>query len=417
MKIQIFFLSVFTVFFYMILFFSMEGEALDILQTEDGLYYRVLEGKEIEIIGGKDALTDVIIPCEIDGIPVTKIADNAFLEHTRMYSVLIPDTVQYIGNYAFYQCVRLECVLIPDSIQDVGWGILLGTRWLEKQTDPFVIIGNQILIHYNGMEELVIIPNDVRMIAGFAFDQKRRFITEVQISDSVKTINAFSFAGCVNLKKISLSEGLEEIGQYAFYQCKQLSEMKLPDSVVHLGAYAFEQCVALQTVILSESLQEIETAVFLNCTSLSSIVLGSHIHTVGQKAFLGCSHLRQVVIQNANCMIYEEEITFPEQTVLIAEYNSTIQQYADTYQRSFVASPILLGDMDKDGRLMVEDAVKILQIYACNSAGLAYSLSSYQKIAADYDQNGYIGVEDAIAVLTYYARSSAGLQKQEPILR
>lgn len=48
-------------------------------------------------------------------------------------------------------CSRLETITIPDTVQDVGWGIFSHTPWLNAQTEPYVIIGNQILIAYKGL--------------------------------------------------------------------------------------------------------------------------------------------------------------------------------------------------------------------------------------------------------------------------
>lgn len=70
----------------------------------------------------------------------------------------------------------------------------------------------------------------------------------------------------------------------------------------------------------------------------------------------------------------------------------------------------IIGDVDGDGLLMVEDAVQILTYYAQNSANLSPTFdAAIQQIAADFDDDSKITVEDAIAVLRCYAEQSAGL--------
>ena len=43
----------------------------------------------------------LVIPSEIDGLPVRKIDDNAFLGWEGLKSVTIPESITSIGNYAF----------------------------------------------------------------------------------------------------------------------------------------------------------------------------------------------------------------------------------------------------------------------------------------------------------------------------
>ena len=50
--------------------------------------------------------TRIVIPATVDGMPVTAISG---LHSDRITSVVIPDTVQYIGRYAFSMYKPLGC--------------------------------------------------------------------------------------------------------------------------------------------------------------------------------------------------------------------------------------------------------------------------------------------------------------------
>lgn len=69
----------------------------------------------------------------------------------------------------------------------------------------------------------------------------------------------------------------------------------------------------------------------------------------------------------------------------------------------------LLGDVNNDGAVTVEDAVAVLTYYAQQSAGLTPDTSNFIVAAADVDGNGAVAVEDAVKILAYYAQQSAGL--------
>jgi len=61
---------------------------------------------------------DIIIPKEIDGLPVTTIGSGAFADN-RLTSVTIPDSVIEIGQQAFADN-RLTSVTIPNSVTKIG---------------------------------------------------------------------------------------------------------------------------------------------------------------------------------------------------------------------------------------------------------------------------------------------------------
>lgn len=70
----------------------------------------------------------------------------------------------------------------------------------------------------------------------------------------------------------------------------------------------------------------------------------------------------------------------------------------------------IIGDVDGNGLLMVEDAIQILTYYAQKSANLSPSFATaVQQAAADFDGDNEITVEDAVAVLQCYAQQAAGL--------
>lgn len=64
--------------------------------------------------------TELIIPSEINGVPVTAIAENALKNNSTVKSVIIPDSVKTIGTDAFYNCEKLEKVTIGNGVTEIG---------------------------------------------------------------------------------------------------------------------------------------------------------------------------------------------------------------------------------------------------------------------------------------------------------
>lgn len=83
--------------------------------------YKV-ENNEIIVHKYNGASTQVEIPSDIDGYPVTEIADYAFHNCRSLQKVILPDSITTIGNHAFYDCRSLESMVISDAIKSIGDG-------------------------------------------------------------------------------------------------------------------------------------------------------------------------------------------------------------------------------------------------------------------------------------------------------
>ena len=76
-------------------------------------------GDYITITGGDVNASTLIIPEEIDGLPVTCIDSCAFEQYTALTSVVIPDSVTTIGESAFAECGTLVTVVLPEGVEAI----------------------------------------------------------------------------------------------------------------------------------------------------------------------------------------------------------------------------------------------------------------------------------------------------------
>lgn len=71
---------------------------------------------------------DVSIPAEIEGLPVKKIAPEAFSIHGAMIErVEVPGSVTDIGDGAFKMCMSLEELVLQEGVCRIGESVLLVT--------------------------------------------------------------------------------------------------------------------------------------------------------------------------------------------------------------------------------------------------------------------------------------------------
>ena len=124
---------------------------------------------------------------------VVKIYHYAFNNRKGLVSVVIPGSVETIGDWAFFGCPDLLNVEIQDGVQ---------------------------------------------MIMSYAFNRCTR-LTSVDIPGSVKKLGEAAFQNCSSLEMVTLADGVEEIGLFAFNLCPNLRDVYIPASVKKIGERAF----------------------------------------------------------------------------------------------------------------------------------------------------------------------------------
>lgn len=230
--------------------------------ADDDRIKSVTLGKNVEVIG-----SNAFGNCtSLESIEFTKdftdIGDYAFNNCTALKNVNIPESVQCIGRGAFYGCTALEEVGIPDTLQSIGGRAFADTPWLNsKAKTEFVIVGDGILIQYNGKKT----------------DNNSKDKFEVKVPSSVLKI-AGAFSGNTDIQKVTLGKNVEEIGDMAFMGCTSLESVSIPGSVLVIGKDAFFGCKELKAISLSENVEYIGEDAFVHCGAKLYVQKNSEAH-------------------------------------------------------------------------------------------------------------------------------------------
>lgn len=182
--------------------------------------YRVVENGEnkyaviYEFIPFKSVTDDIVIPSNIDGIPIKMLGHSLFKE-SNIRSVSIPNTVIEIHPYCFTNCVNLKTLEIPDSVRYIFQGVCDGCKRLES----------------------------------------------VRWSKSAQTIFENTFCGCEKLNKISNIKSVKSIGSHAFYGTGFIFFV-LPTACINVETGAFANCKNLELVKVGRSVRNISSFAF-----------------------------------------------------------------------------------------------------------------------------------------------------------
>ena len=330
------------------------------VQEWEQFQYQVSEN-EVTIVGYVGTIEGTLeIPAEIDGLPVTRVEDDAFIKQNQLVEVVIPASVIEIGSTAFHDCENLQVFTVAEE-------------------NPVYCVKNGLLLD-KGEKVLIRCPSG-------------RYGEVTDIPDTVFLISDAAFADCSSLSKIELPVSVLSIGAMAFSNCQSLSEVIVPSGVQTLPDSAFADCIALQRVTLSEGLTNISVAAFRNCTALQEVQLPDTLESIKSNAFENCSSLQRMhfpaAVSELSANVFSGCISLSEVTVaaenpyytavdgvLMTADQATLVYYPPCSSQSDYTIPETVKTIDsyafQDAMqlqfLTVPETVETIEPYACYDA-------------------------------------------------
>lgn len=175
-------------------------------------------------------------------------------------------------------------------------GYVVPTTEPDLKSDDFgffIINQNELMITtYLGSDKDVVIPESfnnyqVTVIGHSVFHNKN--ITSVEMPDTIKEIQDYSFANNKNLRSVKLSKKLKVIGTNAFWYCKSLETIEFPSSLEKVDVYAFSAS-GLKSITIPESstFNTIDQYTFYQCPNLTEVTLPASMTNIADNAFADC---------------------------------------------------------------------------------------------------------------------------------
>lgn len=216
------------------------------------LQYRIESGEAV-ILGCAYETENLSIPETIEGVPVTRIEDQAF-EGENIKSVELPENLRVIGRFAFAD-TNLSSVYIPGNVEEIGGRAFenMGMDFQAFEVDPdnpfFSVIRTDdgTMLFTKDHKTLVSCPS------GYGYRQDGSAVA-IHFDETLglETIGEGAFSGCSWICGITLPDTVEKIGPEAFFNCGRLTELVIPESVKEIDGCVLAECDQLKEITISQ---------------------------------------------------------------------------------------------------------------------------------------------------------------------
>ena len=211
--------------------------------SADGTYY-ICSGASQAF---KDAVTEIIIPDEYNGLPVKEIGERAFDSCLLVEKVTLGKNVITVGSFAFKDCEKLVEVNLNDSLLEIQYKAFYSCASLENITLPqgLINLGNGVF-------------------------QDCTALKSVNVPPQISTIGSQMFYGCTALENFDIPVHVTSVETAAFGE-SGLVDFTVPAWLTAIPQTLFNKCNNLKTVTVSGSVKSIGAGAFMNCPSLETV--------------------------------------------------------------------------------------------------------------------------------------------------
>ncbi len=378
--------------------FTLSGWAYDAII--DGIYYNLNKTANTATVtylsssGTVSYKNDIVIPTTItyknDVYNVTAIGSNAFMNCTKLTSIIIqagvtsigeqafktctslesvtlPEGITTIGRYAFQDCSALQSIIIPDGVTEIKSYTFSGCQSLKSITIPKTItkIDYESFSNCSGLENVYIfdLSSFCKIDFYYAYHSystpfryahhlylNNEEVTDLIIPDDITSIPPKLFISCYSFQSVTIPESVTTIGEHAFQGCLNLKTANIPQSVTSIGTWIFQGCSSLTSLAINCPIIEEEIG---RLESVKELTIGNTVTTIGEKAFYGFSGITTLKIPSSvktiqdnafiGCTSLEELTIEDSQDVLNCGNNGTKTSpgsYTVSYLGLFSDSPL-----------------------------------------------------------------------------
>ena len=287
--------------------------------------------------------------CEDNGRSITVdegvriICADAFKDRKALHTIILPQTLETIGEESFRGCSNLEAMDMPEKTSRICSSAFRDCISMKslKVRNGYIKIGERAFENCASLES-------------------------ISLPDGLTEIYGGVFNSCKSLVHIDLPKNLTILGESAFSDCVCLEKIEVPEAVVKIDDLAFNGCTNLTKIVLHEGLRKIGKGAFKNCRNLKQIELPISLSSIGDAPFRGCESIKSIHVDPKN-RYYKSEPNKREgsdhvlfnknKSVIVAYPASSREVQYDIPDSVTVISDWAFSECKKLNRITIPDSV------------------------------------------------------------
>ncbi len=405
---------------------GITASAADTKKVTVGFLTYTVYSDYAEVLKCSDKATgEIIISSEIEGVPVTRICENAFLNCSDITSVSLPEGIMIIGESAFEGCTSLINFKNQLGIKQIGPFAFKGCTSLESFSNPIPLNSGDQIIDCKSLTKLELADNGESTLLTNLTLKNYSKLESVIIPDNYVLNNNFTLNNCPMIKEIKLP-AVSSLESVVISDCNSITNIILPETFSDdKSSFSISQCSSLSALDLSasnianvtiEEMPALEKIIFkkvqhikykvANCEKLNNLTRSLSFDT--ELSYETCASLKDVYYYEETsdkCHIPDVMLLAKNSiTVHVWKSNTVLQNYLDNNKVKyvFIDDEPVKGDANLDGQVNIADAVLVIQV-ATNPDKYAQGKSEFSITAqgeknADVDGKAGLTNEDALLI-------------------
>lgn len=196
---------------------------------------KIIEGSAF---AGCTSLTYLDLP------KVQRTGESSFANCTSLTEIVFHKGFTYVDSATFRNCTNLQNVTLPVGTQTISYSAFEGCKSLRHIDFPPTLVKLQGGSFKNSGLVSVVVPSSVTQEEASVFSNCSN-LEEVEYYG--KTLSAFTFANCTNLKKLIIGPEVTYIDSSVFDGTTQLETLQIP-ATTNLHNRVFIGAEALHTI-------------------------------------------------------------------------------------------------------------------------------------------------------------------------
>ena len=277
------------------------------------------------VFGGCSNLANVTLS---EGIK--NISNGTFKNCSSLISITIPEGVESIGSEGFSGCTGLVNITIPDSVIDIDSSAFHGCEAVMREKNGIIYIDRWVYSWKDNVSSFDL--TGVKGLLDNAFEGCLN-LSDIVIPDSVVSIGEGVFEGCTGLESIRVAQGntryhsidncvIETATGVLVAGCKNST---IPDGITSIANRAFCLQSELENVAIPDSVISIGDAAFSSCEGLTNITIPNGVESIGNEAFYSCVGLSSITIPDSVTGIGDAAFAYCEglESIVVSKGNQT----------------------------------------------------------------------------------------------